>query len=91
MDIANFISFSLCLMDKMVFESMHQILKKNMPSFHLSSDTIGEYFKALSRDKNNIGDSLGCILSSGPGAMKKLQLPFDDKLKSIILTYFSEV
>ena len=89
MDIANYISLRLGHLNKESFDFMHAILAKNMPSFRLRDDTIGKYLVALSRDKKNIGNQLGCILSSGPGAMKKILLPFDDHLKSMVRAYFS--
>jgi hypothetical protein len=48
------------------------------------------YFEALSKDKKNIGDNLGCILSSGPGQLVLMQIPFTDKLKKIITLYFEQ-
>jgi len=89
MDIANYISLKLGYLNKESFDFMHAILAKNMPSFRLRDDTIREYLVALSRDKKNVGNQLGCILSSGPGAMKKILLPFDDHLKSMVRAYFS--
>ena len=88
MDIANFISMNLDYLKKEDFTYMHSVLVNNMPSFCLQDDMIGKYFNALSRDKKNEGNQLGCILSSGPGAMKKVFLPLDNKLKSIIRSYF---
>jgi 3-dehydroquinate synthase len=88
MDIANYISLNLGYLNKQGFESMHRILEKNMPTFVLQDDLIGAYFEALSRDKKNIGKNLGCILTSGPGAMQKVLMPFDNRLKELILSYF---
>jgi len=88
MDIANYIAMNLGYLKREIFESMHKILAKNMPSFHLQADMEGIFFAALSKDKKNIGENLGCILTSGPGSMKKIQIPFDDKLKNLILSYF---
>lgn len=88
MDIANFISLSMEKLDKQDFKFMHKLLLKNMPTFRLSVDMIEDYFTALSKDKKNIGKNLGCILSSGLGAMQKTQIPLDDKLKKVIIAYF---
>lgn len=90
MDVANYISLNLGCLSRNNFESMHKMLARNMPSFHLKSDMIDEYFEALSRDKKNIGNSLGWIQSCGPGCMRKTQIPLDEKLKSIILSYFQQ-
>lgn len=88
MDIANYISLEFGYLNKETFESMHQILFKNMPAFELKAEQIDDYFKALSKDKKNIGGKLGCILTSGPGKMKKELCLIDDRLKKIILSYF---
>ena len=88
MDIANHVSLNLGYLNHKDFEFMHKILALNMPAFHLRDDMIEDYFIALSKDKKNIGENLGCILNSGPGSMKKVQIPLDDKLKNIILSYF---
>lgn len=88
MDIANFVSLSLGKLGKQDFEFMHKILLKNMPVFHLGVDMIEDYFMALSKDKKNIGENLGCILSGGLGVMQKAQIPINDKLKKIIVAYF---
>ena len=88
MDIANHISLKLGYLNEINFECMHKILALNMPSFHLRDNMIEDYFEALSKDKKNIGKNLGCILSSGPGSMKKMQIPISDELKNIILNFF---
>ena len=88
MDIANFVSLSLGKLGERDFEFMHKILLKNMPMFRLSVDMMEDYFMALSKDKKNIGQKLGCILSGGLGAMQKAQIPINDKLKKIIIEYF---
>lgn len=88
MDIANFVSLSLGKLDQRDFEYMHNLLLKNMPVFRLSADMIEYYFTVLSKDKKNVGKNLGCILSSGLGAMQMTQLPLDDKLKKVIIAYF---
>lgn len=89
MDMANYISLNIGLLSKTSFESMHKILAVNFPSFYFHDDMVGGYLKALSKDKKNIGNNLVCILSSGKGAMEKVQIPFDDKLKNMIQSYFS--
>jgi hypothetical protein len=60
----------------------------NLPAFRLTSKIWPSYLQALSKDKKNIGTTLGCILTRGPGKMFKAQLPFDQNLKDDILSYF---
>jgi 3-dehydroquinate synthase len=88
MDIANRVSVELGYMDKRTFESMHRILEKNLPIFRLEPNQATDFLQALSKDKKNIGNNLGCILTRGPGHMEKVQIPFDKGLRHIILSYF---
>lgn len=88
MDIANYLSVRLGLLDQTMFAEMHEKLSVNFPSYDLSRCDIKLYFNALSKDKKNIGNNLGCILSEGPGRLVRQQVLFDDTLKDIIRTYF---
>ena len=88
MDLANFISLELGYLSSNSFELMHKILFKNIPSFKVTEENIESYCLALSRDKKNKGNKLGCILSKGPGKVEKIFVDIDDRLKNIMLKYF---
>jgi 3-dehydroquinate synthase len=88
MDIANFVSLKLGYLSDERFKGMQEVLSRNIPSFSLEDHMTENYFEALSKDKKNTAGHLGCILTSGPGFMEKVQIPFDDKFKQIILSYF---
>lgn len=88
MDIANYLSLQLGYLENRTFLAMRDLLIKNMPDFDIESGELDRYFKALAKDKKNIDNNLTCILTSGPGAMRKVTLPFDDKLKGAIASYF---
>jgi 3-dehydroquinate synthase len=88
MDMANYLSHHLGYIDEKTFEGMHAILRSNLPSFKLTSRQASSYFQALSKDKKNIGQNVGCILTKGPGRMFKIQVPLDHHFKSLILSYF---
>ena len=88
MDLANFISLELGYLSSNSFELMHKILFKNIPSFKVTEENIESYCLALSRDKKNKGNKLGCILSKGPGKVEKIFVVIDDRLKNIMLKYF---
>jgi 3-dehydroquinate synthase len=87
MDLANYISLSRNLINKEQFDQMHGILQKNIPVFRFTEDNIDEYLQALSKDKKNKGNLLGCILTSGPGRMEKIFIDMDESLRTVILTY----
>lgn len=90
MDIANYLSTKMGLMDEKVYEAIHSQLKINFPAYDFKQCSMDSYFNALTKDKKNIGDNLGCILSEGPGRLVRKQVPFDNNLKGILRTYFIE-
>ena len=87
MDLANYISLNRGMITIDQFEEMHSILIKNIPPFKLTKGNIEQYFVALSKDKKNKGDLLGCILTFGAGKVEKVFLNMDDSLRSIMLSY----
>lgn len=91
MDLANYLSVRLGLLEQELFSEMHEKLANNFPSYDLSRCDMMLYFNALSKDKKNIGNNLGCILSKGPGSLVRHQMPFDENLKSVIKSYFSNL
>lgn len=91
MDLANFISVEFGYMDNKTFDEVHQILEKNIPPFNADKYDLGKYFTALSMDKKNVGNYLGCILSRKPGEMFKTQIAIDERLKSLLTAYLQSV
>ncbi len=87
MDLANFISLKLNLISEHQFEEMHSILILNKPNFIFSMKNIDSYINALKKDKKNEGNQLGCILTLGPGNLKKMFLNIDNNLINLILDY----
>ncbi|MBW1804026.1 MAG: iron-containing alcohol dehydrogenase [Deltaproteobacteria bacterium] len=90
MDLANFLSVEFGHMTQRSFEKMHQVLEKNIPTLNPDEYEMGKYYEALSRDKKNVEDNLGCILTRGPGKMFKAQIPIDDRLKDLIRVFFNK-
>lgn len=87
MDIANFISVKMNLLQPDLFEKMHSILEKNIPPFKITELNIEEYCQALARDKKNKGNLLGCILSEGPGKVGKKFIEINEAFKENLLMY----
>jgi 3-dehydroquinate synthase len=87
MDLANFIALSKGHLSNNDFEIMHSILRKNIPPFKFTPENIENYLEALSRDKKNKGNQLGCILLSEPGKASKVFIELDNHLKSLIINY----
>ena len=90
MDLANYLSVEFGHMTQKSFEGMHKVLKKNVPILNSGEYDMEKYYKALSRDKKNIGENLGCILTCGPGKMFKSQILIDDKFRELIRTFFNK-
>ena len=87
MDLANYISLKLKFIDNNTFSSMHNILIKNMPDFKFTETNIFSYLNALMKDKKNVGNKIGCILTKGPGKMEKVFINNDEFLRKFILEY----
>lgn len=88
MDLANYLSLNRNMIDQSCFNEMHELLIINMPSFWIDENNIEEYCQALSRDKKNIGNKLGCILTRGAGKMEKCFLDIDHYFRNEMLNYF---
>jgi 3-dehydroquinate synthase len=91
MDVANYISLKLNMINESQFNQMHAILIKNIPEFKFTSDMIDSYIAALSKDKKNKGNKLGCILTQGPGKLEKFFLNMDTTLKDTFLSYSNDI
>ena len=89
MDLANYISLKLQLINNEQFEQMHVILRKNMPLFEFNEENINTYLNALSRDKKNKDNKIGCILTKGPGLLEKMFIDNNIWLSQTILSYSS--
>lgn len=89
MDLANYISLQKNILSEDNFAEMHAILIKNIPRFRITIDTLDEYCVALSKDKKNKGEMVGCILSRGPGKVEKIFIKMDQSFKDMILNYFN--
>jgi 3-dehydroquinate synthase len=87
MDLANYISLKLNLINNNEFLVLHNILNKNLPKFLFTDQNIKEYIVALSKDKKNINTSLGCILISKDNNIKKYFIKIDELLTSYIFEY----
>lgn len=88
MDIANYLSWRRDYISEGMFQHLHGIIKHNLPVFRIDKKNLLQYLQALSKDKKNIGKTLGCILTRGPGKMFKVQLSFDRRLQEEFLSYF---
>ncbi len=61
-DMANFVAARLGLMNAQHFDRMHPTLAENYAGFDRVQVPLESFFGALSKDKKNVGDSLGLVL-----------------------------
>jgi len=79
---ATYLSARLGLVDESHFLDLKLLLT---PWFHPYETTLlkvrkDDIFKAVRHDKKNTGDSVNCILTSGPGRMEKIKVDFSKEL-----------
>ena len=86
-NIANYISYKKRFLELKEFEKIYNALKVNLPSFKLNETNIDNYLMALSKDKKNKKNLLGCILKNKDGILEKYFLEFDVTLKNWLLDY----
>jgi len=90
MDLANYVSKKLGFMGPEIFQNLHSKLIINFPEFVWKEINLDRYFDLLSKDKKNIGSSVGCILAKDSGDLFKQQLSMDNHFKEMIHAYFAE-
>lgn len=69
MQIANFVSMELGYIDKDTYQKMNKPLKNISMIGDIQNISSSEIIKILKKDKKNIGDELGLILTRGIGKM----------------------
>lgn len=87
MDLANFISFKLGLIDSNKFFILHEILKRNIPKFLFNDISLKNFLFTLSKDKKNINKKLGCILMDKNNNVNKHYIEIDEILENYIIEY----
>ncbi len=88
MDLANYVSNYLGLIDRENYKKMNSIIKINFPIYDWKDFDIESFFNALLTDKKNDGNNLGCILTEGPGRLLKKFLPINNDLKKLMNHFF---
>ena len=91
MDIANYVSLRLGIMNHEAFASAHTLLIKNFPDYDWRCFEIERYIQYLLKDKKNIGNDLVCILAERPGYITKQCLVVDESLRDILQVYFNNM
>ena len=90
MDLANYISFQKKFIDEMQFDALHEILIKNIPKFKFDNFSIDNYLNALSKDKKNKDNKIGCILYRSIGKVEKVFVENDIWFRNTLINYFKK-
>ena len=90
MDISNYVSSKMGLIDDSIRIEIREILQKIWSGYCIKNIEIGAFMNALSKDKKNVGDKLGLILNEGYGSIKKHLIHPDDKFVDHIKNYFKD-
>jgi len=90
MDMANYISASFGFISWGLYDKIHKLIKKNIPSYNMSSDEINVYFDILSKDKKNIDDSITCILLNNIGNAEVKVINDKSSIKNLVTKYFEK-
>lgn len=88
MDLANYLSMHLGLLERGAFEEMHAWLAVNFPAYDWTRMDLDRYMVFLAADRKNVGDDLTCILAAGPGHLVVRRVPLDGALREWIDAYF---
>ena len=89
-DIANYISYKMKLINKSIFDEIHDVVKMIYNGYSINDLDQQDFINTLKKDKKNVDDKLGLILIKGFGkAFKKLVLP-DKNFKTFLSSYFKE-
>lgn len=87
MDLANYISMKLGFISREVFDLLHKLLEKNLPTYKLPKDKLPSYLSLLSKDKKNIDNSLVCILPYGVGDIRVTKIDDIESIGKIVQEY----
>lgn len=90
MDIANFISMKMGLIDQSLYQKMQDVLVFNWSEIPLGEIDLDAFINALRKDKKNIGSQVRVILTRGLGDMFITSLDADGEGKAWLKEYFSD-
>ena len=87
MDIANFVSHSLGMIDEERFLRLKNILLKNIPNYSLKESRVDEFIGLMKKDKKSKKGKIVCILPQ-KDEVAVVEISDIKKLKTLIKNYF---
>ncbi len=90
MDIANYVSVKMGILDEEKRIRIRQITEKFWDNNDLKAVTVNALLESLRKDKKNKGSKLGLVLCSDFGKLAKHMVDADDSFIGILNQYFAE-
>jgi len=93
MGLANYVSYKLGHAELSDYEKMEELIQKNIKDYEfnlIDPQDQEKYWKALQKDKKNIGNKVSFILTSGFGKMFRRRMELDENVRSLILEYLNK-
>ncbi len=91
MDMANYVSWQLDLIETPVYEELRGLLAANAAGFERVPIPEERFFAALSKDKKNVVGEVSLILLRGPGEVFRTRRPLDDQFRQWCRAYWSRL
>lgn len=88
MDMANFVSVKLGYIDESVRQNIRGVLKQIWEDISIDDISLDKFTVALSKDKKNVGKTLGLILNKGYGKIFRDMRPMDETFVGWLKEYF---
>ena len=88
MDVANYLSVKMGLIDEPLRQRMREVLKLSWGEVPLGDIDVDAFIGALRKDKKNVGSEVRVILTRGLGKMFVTKLDLDGEARSWIEDYF---
>ena len=87
-DIANYLSVALGLAESAFRDRVRRVAEPLWEGFSIKGLDVQAVFKALKRDKKNVGSDVYVILTSGFGGCMKVRIDLEGREGSLIREYF---
>ena len=90
MDMANFISMKMGLLNPKIREDIRELLQQIWEGYDIRNLDVPQFSSALAKDKKNVGQELRLILCKGYGKVFKTPVKNDDQLHDWLCEYFNQ-
>jgi len=88
MDMANFVSVKMNMLDPHIRLEIRELLQKIWPGYNIKNLNVEKFCGALAKDKKNVGSELRLILCKGYGKVFKTPVKNDETLRNWLVEYF---